>query len=167
MRHNPSDREADLSLNQLQAYHGEEFLLTYIEEYSQDKFAFDYNQMRPKGLENTEMLWKDGLKLRVDKMELGLNVRRMKPFEGKLTLDVDFEGTGLATFRKDVKGFSIRAKNHRLVRSMMVDGKDVLMTYGEADGSIHVTTVSVPRLAEGVNSVKFCDYWGRLKTQRI
>jgi hypothetical protein len=159
MRHRPGDREADLSLNQLPVRYGEEILVTSIGEYSQERFAYGYDQMKPRGLENTELRWSDGLKLRVDETDLRLNILRMKPFEGRLTMDADIEGRGRITLRKDVNGFSVRAYNHRLVESMMVDRKDVLLRYRESDGSRHTAMVSVPRLAEGAwaNPVSFRD----------
>jgi len=156
-KHNPDRRRADLDLYQLGAKHGEEFWLTSIGPHNVERFAEDYNRATPKGLENTELRWEDGLRIRVDETELRLNVRRMNAFQGKLFLDADFEGTGFIGFSRDVRGFSVRTRDHYAVKSMVVDGSDLLLLHGRGDGHLHVNRLSPPQLIGAEPKVRFSD----------
>jgi hypothetical protein len=147
-KHNPDRKRADLDLYQLRARHGEEFWVTSIRSHPIEEFPAEYNGMKPRGLENTEMLWDDGLRMKVDDVGLRLNVRAMKTYESRFFLDADLEGAGLLRFKKDLTGFSVRTKDRSLVHSMTADGMNVLMRYKQPHERMHVRVIAPARLIQ-------------------
>jgi len=151
-KHNPDRKRADLDLYQLGATYGEEFWVTSIRKHPIEELPAEYNRMKPRGLENTELLWDDGLRMRVDEAELELKMRAMRTYESRLFLDADLGDTGLVRFKIDLSGFSVRTKDRSLVQSMTTDGRNVLMTYKQPRGRMHVRVVAPAQLT-GVERV--------------
>ena len=155
-RHNPSQGSADLDLYQLRAKYGDEFWVMAIGRYPEERFAADYNQMRPKGLENTELEVKDGLWITVDEARLRLEMLGMKHFEGGVTLNVGFGEAGPVKIRKDLKGFSMRMKDHSLVYSMR-GGEQILLMHRMPHEEMRVKAVNVSGTA-GERRMRFADH---------
>jgi hypothetical protein len=151
-KHNPGRKRADLDLYQFGAKYGEEFWVTSIRKHPIEEFPAEYNRMKPRGLENTELLWEDGLRMRVDEAELELKVRAMRTYESRLFLDADLGNAGLLRFKKDLCGFSVRTKDRSLVQSLTTDGRNVLMMYKQPRGRMHVRVITPTRLT-GVEKV--------------
>jgi hypothetical protein len=143
-RHNPSQGNADLDLFQLRANYGEEFWVTAVGRYPEERIASDYNLMKPKGLENTWLEVKDGLWLKVDGVRLKLEMLGMEHFEGGVTLNVGLGDAGRVKFRKDLSGFTVRMKDHSVLHAAVADGEHILLMHKRPKESMRTTVLDVP-----------------------
>ncbi|MDG6920429.1 MAG: hypothetical protein JRN59_02770 [Nitrososphaerota archaeon] len=157
-RHKVDSRKAVLSLAQLKASHGEEFWVRSIERYPQEEFVADYNRMKPKGLENTELESRDGLWVRVDEARLRLEMLGMEHFEGGVTLNVGFGDAGPVKVRKDLSGFSVRMRDHSLVYVAASDGKHILLMHRRPRESMHTTVLDAWSAGTDGNVVRMADF---------
>ena len=150
MTHLPGCDRAYLNIKQLDAEEGERFRIRSVDRFEEDDFARNYNDDRPKGLENTELAWKEGrLMMKVDHTELELKDWDLRAQEGKVVLDAKLndEEKNSVKITNGIGGTDFRLeKDHVIVTSMREGAEGILATYQRTQHDIppHKRPIQLP-----------------------
>ena len=144
-KHSPGYKSARLDLNQIGVAYGEELWVRSVGRYLRQKFAVEYNLIKPIGLKNTELILDGRPCLKVDGTEVGLTVRGFRTFESKAILDVEFGiGQRLGIVRGQ-DGFSVKMRDHSRVLSIQSAGNQVVLTYQMPPNPVHTRICPVAK----------------------
>lgn len=151
MTHKPGVKKAYLPIRHVGAKLGEEFFVRPPKKYEKADFARDYNEAKPKGLENTSLHW-DGkrLALKVGESELELKDVTLRAQEGKAVLDATLndEDKNAVKIAKGVDGFDFRfVRDHAQVISIRetVEGLAIEYRRTQHDEFPHIRLMKVER----------------------
>lgn len=131
--HLPGYKRAYLDLFQLGASYREELTILSVRKYPAEQFASGYDAAKPKGLENTELLWNGRFAMRVDGIRVELVGGRFRTYQGQVVLDAELGDGGLVKIAKSLEGFAMRLKDHSPVTSVRIRNGSIVMTYSRTD----------------------------------
>ncbi len=127
--HLPGYRAAYLDLFQLGAKYQGEFRILAVRLYSEEEFPREYNVAKPKGLENTELVWKGQFAMRVDGAEIPLREAKFRTYQGMVVLDAEVTGARAIKIQKKIDSFEVRLKDHSPVTSLTRLGPRFRLAY--------------------------------------
>lgn len=177
MTHLPGYDRAYLNIKQLDAQEGEKFRIKSVDRFQEGSFAKNYNDDKPKGLENTELAWKDGrLTMKVDYAEFELKDLKLRAQEGKAVLDAKLndEEKNSVKIASGIDGMDFRFnKDHASVTSMREGKEGIIATYMRTHDDVppHKRLIEFPHqerreLEEWKHEVKL-DIEGLVTTKRL
>lgn len=150
MTHLPGYDRAYLNIKQLDTQEGEKFRIKSVGRFQEGSFAKNYNDDKPKGLENTELAWKDGrLTMKVDHTELELKDWGLRAQEGKVVLDarLNDEEKNAVKIAIGIKAADFRfARDHATVNSMTESKNGIIATYQRTQNDVppHRRLIGMP-----------------------
>ncbi len=144
--HKPGYERAYLNLYQLDPKSGEEFVAKPATIYSRGDFANQYNNSKPSGLENSQLIERNNrLYLRVGGSELPFAESKLRAYQGNAVLDGRIESIGEVKISKSLTGFDFRLKDHSRVTEFRTD-EGVVLGYQRTrhDPYLHRRVISDP-----------------------
>jgi len=128
--HKPGYARAYLDLAQLGANHGDQYEVSEVKLYRPPEFAAQYNDSKPEGLENTELIWgSEGFAMKADGVEVPMKKASFRTYQGMVVLDAEIGGAGAIKIQKKMDGFEVRLKDHSPVTGLRWQGGGLLLTY--------------------------------------
>ena len=142
--HEPGQRIAYIDLKQVDAQKGEQFRIVSVEKHEISDFVDEYNVVKPRGLENTNLsLEGEKLFLRVDGVSVPVEDVHLRAQEGNVVME-GIVGNSAVKIANGPDGTVMRLQDHSRVTELSADGK-VVLTYQRTrhDSGSHRRVVSV------------------------
>ena len=131
--HKPGYKRAYLDLFQVAPTQGEEFVIGEVGKYQEKRFAAEYNAAKPKGLENTELLYDGKFRMKVDEKDVELSAVRLRTHQGQMILDAEMGGAGPVKIAKSLDGFAVRLRDHSPVTAIRMKSGGIVLTYARTN----------------------------------